>query len=320
MGRQPIDAALRAYLDELMLAAGPPQPATDEERVSAGRALMLKALAGRSSIAGLPNGVRARDVQITDALAGRLYQPSPGQGSPSGMVYLHGGGWALGSVETHDPFCRLLSEAAGISILSVEYRLAPEHPFPAGLEDTLAAFAWAAEHCSEWGGDAGRLAIGGDSAGANLAAAAANRLCAGGRSAAPCAQLLLYPATDHAAAGHSSYVENGTGFGLDAERMHWFWRLYAEGVPPEDPGISPLRLAELPALPPTFVATAEYDPLRDEGIAYVNKLRDGGVPVRHIHSPDMNHNFPVHPGTVGRFRQGDEALAEMAGWLRATLG
>lgn len=320
IGRQPIDAGLRSYLDELMLAAGPPQAATDEERVSAGRAMMLQALAGRTSIAGLPNGVSARDVQISDTLAGRLYQPGSRQASPSSLVYLHGGGWVLGSVETHDPFCRLLSEAAGVSILSVEYRLAPEHPFPAGLEDAVAGFQWAAEHCGEWGGDGGRLAIGGDSAGANLAAAAANRICVRADAAAPRGQLLLYPVVDHPTGGHLSYIDNGSGYGLDADRMRWFWELYAPGIAPDDPDISPLRREPLPGLPPTFVATAEYDPLRDEGIAYAAKLRGAGVPVRHIHAADMHHNFPVHPGTVGRFRQGGEALAEMAEWLRATLG
>jgi acetyl esterase len=316
--RQPIDPALRAYLDGLIPPAGAPQPATEAERVSAARALMLQALASRAPIPGLPNTVAARDVQINGGLTGRLYQPPTAPGA--GLVYLHGGGWVLGSVETHDPFCRLLSEAAGLTILSVDYRLAPEHPFPAGLDDTLAAFQWAAEHCAEWNCDASRLAIGGDSAGANLSAAATNRLCAATGPAAPCAQLLLYPATDHPSAGHPSYVENGAGYGLDAERMHWFWRLYAPGLPPDNPDAFPLRNPQLPPLPPAFVATAEYDPLRDEGIAYAAKLREAGVPVVHSHSPDMNHNFPVHPGTVGRFRQSEEALAEIAAWLRATLG
>jgi acetyl esterase len=226
------------------------------------------------------------------------------------LVYLHGGGWVVGSVEIWDPFCHLLSEASDVIILSVEYRLAPEHPYPAGLEDAIAATHWASKH-------AARVALGGDSAGANLAAVAANRLCSEGYPLQ--ALMLLYPVTDHPSAGHRSYVENATGYGLEAERMLWFWEQYAAGISPDDPGISPLRIENVPALPPTLVATAEYDVLRDEGIAYAEKLSAAGIPVTPLHSPDMSHNFPVTPNLVGRFPQCRETLSEIAGWLRDTF-
>jgi acetyl esterase len=235
-------------------------------------------------------------------------------------VYLHGGGWVIGSVATHDPFCRLLSEAAAVIVASVEYRLAPEHPYPAAVMDTLSAVHWAAENAAEWGGDAARLALGGDSAGANLAAAAANRLCATAEGHALRALLLLYPATDHPSAGHASYTENATGYGLEANLMRWYWEQYAPGISPDDPDSSPLRLHKVPRLPPTLIATAEYDVLRDEGLAYAEKLEAAGVAVTRFHAPDMHHNFPVHPATVARFPQCDRALAEIASWLRVTLG
>lgn len=280
---------------------------------------MMRALESRAAIAGLPNGAEARNVKITETLAGRLYLPADGREPRPALVYLHGGGWVVGSIATHDPFCRLLCEEAGVAILSVEYRLAPEAPFPAGLEDALTAFRWAARNAATFGADPDRLALGGDSAGANLAAVAANRLCAGAEAVSVRALLLLYPVADHPSGGHASYGENGAGYGLDANLMRWFWAQYAPNSSPDDPNISPLRLTALPKLPPTLVATAEYDPLRDEGIAYAQKLEASGAAVTHLHAPDMHHNFAVHPGTVARFPQSVAALADFARWLKASL-
>jgi acetyl esterase len=317
--RKPIDGALRRFLDEQAVAFGPPQTMTDEARVRMVRERMVRALESRESIPGLPNQVETRDVEIAPGLAARLYlPPSVGTQLPV-LVYQHGGGWVAGSVATHDPFCRLLSQAAGVIILSVEFRPAPENPYPSAVKDTLTAARWAAQHAVDWGGDPARQALGGDSAGANLAAVAANKLCAAGEGSALRALLLLYPVTDYLSANHPSFTENATGYGLEATGMRWFWEQYAPGVAPQDPDASPLQLPMLPVLPPALVATAEYDVLRDEGIAYAQKLAGAGVAVTHLHAPDMHHNFPVHPGTVARFPQSDAALAAIAAWLKSTL-
>lgn len=299
-----IDAALRSFLNEQSASAGNPNPAvmTNQERVQMVR---------------LPK-VGMREVKIHPGLSVRLYLPSQAKSLPV-LVYLHGGGWVAGSVETHDPFCRLLSELAVITVVSVEYRLAPEHPYPAAVEDTLSAVEWAANHAAEWGGDAAKLLIGGDSAGANLAAVAANRLCANTEVHGLNALMLLYPVTDHYSADHPSYTDNSTDYGLKAEEMRWFWQQYAPNISPDSSDISPLRLENVPMLPPTLVATAEYDVLRDEGIAYAEKLRAAGVAVTHLHSPDMNHNFPVELGMLARFPQSRTTLNEIADWLRVTL-
>ncbi|HEY1787435.1 MAG TPA: alpha/beta hydrolase [Verrucomicrobiae bacterium] len=320
--RKPIDPELRRYLDELARQAESiPATLINEARVRLARTSILKALENRGPIPGLPNSVETGEIAISGALAARLYTPAQASITPLPvLVYLHGGGWVVGSVATHDPFCRLLCEAAELIIASVGYRLAPEHRYPAGLEDTLTAIDWVTKHAAEWGGNPAQLLLGGDSAGANLAAVAANQLCTASAKTPLCALMLLYPVTDHPNANHPSYTENGTSYGLGSDLMRWFWGQYAPGIAPDDPGISPLQLQRIPALPPTLVATAEYDPLRDEGVAYAEKLKAAGIDTTHIHAADMNHNFAVHPGTVARFPQCDAALAKIASWLRTTLG
>ncbi len=282
---------------------------------------MVRQLETRS-IRGLPNGVRSEDHLIANAsgppMRVRVYVPPAIARRPAPtLVYLHGGGWVAGSIETHDPFCRLLAPIAGVSIVSVEYRLAPESPYPAALADVRAALFWTREQAHGWGGGADLLSLGGDSSGGNLAAVTANRLATERDSPELKALLLLYPATDHPSGLHSSYAENATGYGLEASTMQWYWGQYASGIDPADPGISPLRAPIFPPLPPTLVATAEYDVLRDEGLLYARRLREAGVSITQMHAPDMPHNFPVGPATVARFPQSDAALGEIAAFLRA---
>ena len=318
--RKPIDPALREFLDgrvTLDVAGRSPEPWTDPERAMATRAQLVAAVHSRAQIAGLPNDVVAHDVARAASLAGRRYLPASPTLPVALLVYLHGGGWVAGCVVTHDPFCRLLAHAASVGVLLVDYRLAPEHRHPAALDDACAAADWAARHAQAWGADPDRLVIAGDSAGANLAAVVTNRLAAAGGAAGICAQVLLYPVTDHPSGAHPSYEETGYGFG--AEFMRWAWRQYAPAASPDDPDVSPLRRAPVPRLPPTFVATAEYDILRDEGVAYAGKLAAAGVAVTHHHSEDMHHNFCVNPATVGRFPQCQETLAILAGWIRRTV-
>ncbi len=310
--RKPFNPDVRRLLDEQ--ARGPQSP----NEFQAARDLLVRTLENRASIPGLPNAVTSRDLAITPGLNVRVYHPRGGEQIKPVLVYLHGGGWVIGSVAVFDPFCRLLSDASGVIIASVEYRLAPEHPYPAALEDTLTALHWAARNAQEWGGDPSRLALGGDSAGGNLAAVAAN-LISQQYSQMLSALMLLYPVTDHPTAGHPSYAENATGYGLDADRMRWFWQQYLVNVSPNDPDVSPLQIKNVPPLPPTLIATAEYDVLRDEGIAYAQKLSAAGIQVTHLHSSDMSHNFPATPNLVGRFPQCRQTLQEIAAWLRATL-
>lgn len=327
-----MDPALRKFLDQgVVPAIDPGMP--NHEIVRMRRAVMMDALAARGVIADLPNNVKTRDITIPSQLKARLYLPPDGArldaarldeakldelGPLPVMVYMHGGGWVVGSIETHDPFCRLLCEAAGVQILSLDYRLAPENPFPAALEDVLSAFAWTVQNAADLGGDVRRILLGGDSAGANLAAVAANRLCAADR-ARPAALMLLYPVADHPSAEHESYTERGQGCGLDAWLMRWFWDQYVPEAWAGNAEVSPLRLGRVPALPATLVATAEYDPLRDEGVLYAEKLKTAGVEMTHMHAADMHHNFPVHPGTVALFPQSVWALREIATWVRDVM-
>jgi acetyl esterase len=205
------------------------------------------------------------------------------------IAYFHGGGWALGSIDSFDTVCRALANAACAIVVSVGYRLAPEHPFPAAVDDCLAATRWLAAQAGGIAGDAGRLAVAGDSAGANLATVVARRLRDAGESPVRF-QALVYPATD-AGLNTPSYREFAEGFGLTAEGMQRFWGLYLDGADGLDPDASPLRADDLAGLPPAFVLTAEADVLRDEGEAYAARLREAGVEVTQRRFEGTTHGF-----------------------------
>jgi acetyl esterase len=223
------------------------------------------------------------------AIPARLYRPSAGGGLPI-IVYFHGGGWVVGSVAGSEATCRRLANASGCAVLSVEYRLAPEHPFPAAVDDTYAATRWAAANASALGCDPDRLAVAGDSAGGNLAAV----VCLMARDAGTpriARQLLIYPVID-ARAGYPSYADNAEGPGLTGAAMAWFVRHYAPSpADREDPRVSPILARSHAGLPPAMVITAEYDPLRDEGEAYAERLRAAGVPVDARRYDGMTHGF-----------------------------
>jgi acetyl esterase len=319
---QPLASALSSELVDLLAEQArnaPPAPDGDAARLRLVRAMLDGALAQRGPVAGLPNGVATREIALAPGLAARAYLADGVDAGAPLMVYFHGGGWVAGSLDSVDPFCRLFAQAAGIHILSVDYRLAPEHPYPAALDDGAVALRWARDHAATVGGAADRIVLGGDSAGANLAAVLANRACADGGPDWLRAVLLSCPVTDRPGSVHASYRDNAHGYGLEASLMRWFWRQYAPKAAADDTDLAPLRLARVPPLPPTLVTTAGYDVLRDEGVAYARKLAEAGVDVAHQHAPDMNHNFAVTPGTVARFPQSVAALEDMAGWLRATL-
>jgi len=229
-------------------------------------------------------------------LAVRTYTP-PAQARDDGLpvlVYVHGGGWVRGDLDTHDGLCRLLAEAADCVVVSVDYRRAPEHPFPTPVHDAYAATEWAAAYAGIVGGDGDRIAVGGDSAGGNLAAAVT--LLARERDGPEIShQVLLYPVTDYAF-DTDSYAENAEGYLLSRASMRWYWARYLDDeVDGANPYASPLRAPDLSGLPSATVVTAGYDPLRDEGAAYADRLREAGVPVTHANYPGMVHVFASFP-------------------------
>ena len=251
------------------------------------------------------------------ALRVRAYTPrDAGDGALPLLVWLHGGGWVTGDLDSHDATCRALANAAGCKIIAVDYRLAPEHKFPAGLEDCYAAVGWFAAHADELGIHPRRIAIAGDSAGGNLAAAVA--LMARDRGGPAIAfQLLVYPVTHHAF-DTPSYREYGNGYLLTEEGMRWNWNHYlpdaAAGL---DPLASPLLAPDLRGLPPALVVVAECDPLCDESEAYAKRLADAGVPVECRRYDGMLHAF----FTLGQvFDDGRVAVADAARALRRALG
>jgi acetyl esterase len=237
----------------------------------------------------------------------RIYYPREQTTVPV-LVWYHGGGWVLGSLDASDHVGRELANAAGCIVVSVDYRLAPEHKFPAGPDDCEAAYYWVLANAASFGGDPGRVAIGGDSAGGNLAAAVSLRAKQLGRPL-PVFQLLVYPVTDHDFE-RPSYVENAEGYLLTRVGMRWFWDEYVSNATEMDrPDASVLRASDLSGLPPTLIITAEFDPLRDEGEAFGERLRQAGVAVSVTRYDGMIHGFF---GMFGAIDKGREAIQESA--------
>jgi acetyl esterase len=270
-------------------------------------------------VAGEPiRALSTRDFAIPSAdgpIPARLYEPD-GLAAPSAlMVFYHGGGWVLGSLDSHDRLCRYLAVRAGVRVLAVGYRLAPEHPFPAGVEDALTAFRYARDHAADLGSDPDRVAVGGDSAGANLAAVTGYQ-CARAGEPGPAFQLLFYPAVDAVNRAPSRDLFS-QGFYLTEEDGTWFDHQYVPtGADRTDPRLSVLLADDLSGLPPTYLVTAGLDPLRDEGEAFAAKLSRAGVPVVLRRQDGLLHGFASMFGVSGRCR---EAVAEAAGALRTGL-
>ncbi len=247
----------------------------------------------------------------------RLYRPlgaEPGAALPV-LVYFHGGGWVIGDIDTHDGVCRHLAARSGCAVVSVDYRMGPEHRFPAAVDDCVVATAWVGAQAQELGIDAARVAVGGDSAGGNLAAVVclAARDAAGPRIAG---QLLLYAATDFAM-DTPSHEQFADGYLLTRQGMRWFQKQYLGSAEDgTDWRASPLHAPDLSRLPPAYVITAGYDPLRDEGEAYARRLIEAGVPVTCRRYPGQIHGFL----TMGRIiAESATALDDAAKWLRYAL-
>lgn len=246
----------------------------------------------------------------------RIIRPSDDTNLPL-LLWFHGGGWVVGDLDSSELSSRRLANEVGCVVVSVGYRLAPEAPFPAAIDDCTAAVEWAIASAGELGIDSSRIAVGGDSAGGNLAACAALRMARKGQTLA--FQLLVYPVTD-ADFDRPSYLENGQGYLLTREAMRWFWDCY---VPDQgdrwDPDACPIRAKDLSWLPPAMVITAEYDPLRDEGEAYGAALESAGVPVQVQRYEGVNHGF-FHMITEEPVEEITRASEEAAVALRRALG
>ncbi|WP_413804830.1 alpha/beta hydrolase [Streptomyces sp. OE57] len=328
LGRLP--ARVRAVM------AGP-EVVVDGARLAVDARLLIRALGGKRSAlvvddspelsrAALERGapmLRAgrrpsRAVSVSEVclhgaqglLEATLYEPASCRGASGALVFFHGGGWVIGSRAGYDHVARFLAERSGHRVLSVDYRLAPEDPFPAAVDDALAAFDDTAARAEELGIDPERIVVGGDSAGATLAAVTARRAADRGRGPVPAGQWLLYPATD-LAARHRSRDLFGQGFLLTDEDIVWFQDHYLPpGVDRTDPLVSVLYGTVAAGTPPAHLVTAGFDPLRDEGELYAEKLRAAGVAVTAVREPDLPHGFLpfVHLGF--RFGHAADASAD----------
>lgn len=301
----PLHPKLQAIVDGT--AALPPMQTVPPEILRAGYEAQA-AQAPRPDVAYVEDrmipGPR-RDIRI------RIYRPDLSGNYPI-ITYFHGSAFVICSINTHDALCRHLCLKANAVVVSVDYGLAPEEPFPAGPDDSLAATLWTAENAHTIGGDPGRLIVAGDSAGATMATVTALRIRDAGGPAIS-AQFLIYPVTNYPEPAPASYAERGEGCGLTADAMRWGWSLYLPDAADQDnPMVSPLRAPDLGNLPPAYVITAEYDLLRDEGQAYAARLSQSGVDTVLRHYDDMNHGFM---GMVGALDRADEALTSACDWL-----
>ena len=219
----------------------------------------------------------------------RIFRPTATGRLPA-LVFFHGGGWVGGNLETHDGLCRAIANAAGCVVIAVDYRLAPEHKYPAAAEDSFAAYHWVREQAAALEIEGQKIAVGGDSAGGNLAAAV-SMMSRDRDRAAPCLQVLIYPITDHNL-NSSSYLRFAEGYGLTRATMQWLWRHYlACEQDAKQPYVAPLQASDLRGLAPALVLTAEYDVLCDEGEAYAERLRAAGVPTERTRYEGMIHGF-----------------------------
>jgi acetyl esterase len=297
------------------------QPPPDPFTVEAGRAGtdMLSFMFGGSPEPGVSWTDRTIPGAAGRAIPVRVYRPERQRATAPAMTYLHFGGGVVGGIETCHAFCTILAKEIGCPIVSVNYRLAPEHPWPAGLDDSRAAFEWTRDHAGELGAPAGAAAIGGDSMGGNFSAIIAQDM-AGSGSAQPFFQLLIYPATDLLAEG-GSMATYGQSFPLTADTMAWFMAHYLpEGTDRSDLRLSPLRAPDLSGLAPALVATAGFDPLLDQGRAYAEALEQAGVSVQYVCFDALAHGFTAFTGGVPAADAACRAIARQTARAYRALG
>jgi len=307
----PVDPQVQVYLEQMAALDMPPMSSMTPEVIRQGIAAQIGIFGEGEPVAHVANRTipgPAGEIPV------RIYTPE-GDGPFPVLVFFHGGGWVICTLDTHDGQCRSLANGAGCVVVSVDYRLAPEHKFPAAPEDCYAATKWAAEHATELNGDAARLAIGGDSAGGNLTAVVAQMARDQGGPQLVF-QLLVYPATDFTAQNVSK-KENSDGYGLNIEDMEWFENHYLNSKDDEtNPLASPMLARDLSNLPPALVITAEYDPLRDVGEEYGHRLQAAGVPATVSRYDGMIHGFF---GMANLFDKAGQAVNEASQALRTAF-
>ena len=308
----PLDAQVEVLLKDLAALGAPPiyQLSVAEARAMADSEPML-ALGGARIEVG---SVQDAKIPVDGAeIEARIYTPE-GSGSHPVVVFFHGGGWVICSLDTHDNLARAICRDADAIVVSVAYRMAPEHRFPTAAHDCFAATRWVAGNAASFGGDSSRLAVCGDSAGGNLSAVVSQMARDAGGPALKFAAL-IYPAVDMTAEG-GSMVENATGYFLEREAMEWYMNHYVSPRERSHPMASPLLNSDLSGLPPCFIATCEYDPLRDEGEAYGAALRASGVEVESKRYDGLIH---AAANMTGVLDGGRALVADVAARLRAAL-
>ncbi len=307
----PLHPLLQSLLDAAVTQPPPPDIATARQLL-------------REMVAKLPRSplTLAEQTDLEIPLAGRTlrarrYRPAPERVSrtpPPLLVFFHGGGWCLCDLDTHDTQCRRLAHKSGAVVVSVEDRLAPEHPFPAAHEDALQATAWLREHAADWGVDGSRWFVCGDSAGGNIAAGLVHALRNAG-APMPSGQVLVYPALQHISTPTPSYERLGSGWGLNLETAHVYWR---QVLPHPEAGVpvamAPLRDSRFDGLPATLLIVGEYDLLRDEGIDYVQRLQAAGADAELRDVAGVNHAFMAFEAVLP---QADAEWRHIGTWLRA---
>ena len=304
----PLDPQIHKFIFDLSAAEAPEFNAMPVVTARAALRELVALFPATQSIA------KSEDrVLEAERVSARIYTPN-GTGPFPVLLYLHGGGWVIGDLDSYDAICRELCGAVGCIVVSVDYRLAPEHRFPAAVDDAHFALGWAIDHCAEFGGDPGRIAIGGDSAGGNLAATTA----LDARQSFPgklCAQLLIYPVTSHVSTPSQSMIDNAEGYLLTRRDMVWFTDHYlGAGNDGRDPRFNLSQVDDLSGLPPTLVITAEFDPLRDEGDAYAAALKEAGVAVDHSRYKGAIHGFFMF---FAAFDISRRSMNEASEWLKA---
>jgi acetyl esterase/lipase len=306
-----LDVNIRAMLDQMAAMA---MPKLSELAPQAARAAMKSSIfRGGDTAVGRVDNIFCPGPAGNIAL--RVYTPvGKGDGVLPGLVFFHGGGFVIGDLDTHDDLCRILANESGCRVVSVDYRLAPEAPFPAAVDDCYAATRWVSANAKPLA-IAEPVAVGGDSAGGNLAAVVAQLAKADGPRIA--FQLLIYPVTQLGQPDMPSMNENAKGYFLEKQSMDWFTRLYCpDAAHRTDPRLSPLLQKDLSGLPAAYVVTAGFDPLRDEGKAYADRLDEAGVPVTYVNYPGMIHGFFSMRSFIPKAR---EAVAAAAAAVRAGL-